>query len=102
MRLEQGKFCPLIKKDCIEHKCNLYITLTGIDNDNGKFTEKCSCVVTSLPLLITENSQYQKENSASIEKFRNAVVATNDKNKNLYHETQKIENLSQNKYNLLT
>lgn len=102
MRLEQGKFCPLIKKDCIEHKCNLYITLTGINNDDGEIIEKCSCVVTSLPLLITENSQYQKENSAYVEKFRNEVIATNDKNKNLYYETQKIEKPRQNKYNLLT
>ena len=61
MKLEVGKFCPLIGKDCIQTQC-------------AWFTQVRGCAVTWMPMLLIENSQQQRQTGAAVESFRNESV----------------------------
>jgi hypothetical protein len=79
-----GTYCPLIKKDCIEHKCSWYMHVRGMNPNTGEDVDHWGCAVTWLPMLTIENSQQQRHTSAAVESFRNEVVKANEENKNLY------------------
>lgn len=81
---ESGNFCPLIRKNCIEHKCSWYMHVRGMNPNTGEDVDHWSCAVTWMPMLTIENSQQQRHTGAAVESFRNEVVKANDENKNLY------------------
>lgn len=84
MKLEQGKFCPLIKKDCIGIQCSWFTQIRGINPNTGEPVDEWGCAVTWLPMLTIENSQQQRHTSAAVESFRNEVVKSNKENQQLY------------------
>ena len=56
MRLENGIFCPLIKKDCVGLKCAWFTKVVGYDMNTGKEVDEYQCAVAWLPMLLIENS----------------------------------------------
>jgi hypothetical protein len=84
MKLEQGKFCPLIQKDCMGLQCSWFTQIRGMNPNTGEPVDEWGCAITWLPMLTIENSQQQRQTSAAVESFRNEVVDANQKNQQLY------------------
>ncbi len=74
MKLEVGKFCPLIGKDCIQTQCAWFTQVRGFDSNTGKEVDEWGCAVTWMPMLLIENSQQQRQTGAAVESFRNESV----------------------------
>jgi hypothetical protein len=77
MQIPSGTFCPLLKKDCIAHKCVWFIKLAGTEKNTGKEIEEYFCAISALPLLLIENAQMSRETGAAVESFRNEMVKSN-------------------------
>jgi hypothetical protein len=84
MKLEQGKYCPLIKKDCIGLQCSWFTQIRGTNPNTGEPVDEWGCAITWLPILTIENSQQQRHTGAAVESFRNEVVKFNKENQQLY------------------
>jgi hypothetical protein len=78
MRLENGIFCPLIKKDCAGLKCAWFTKVVGYDSNTGKEVDEYQCAVAWLPMLLIENSGQQRQTGAAVESFRNEMVKSNE------------------------
>ena len=74
MKLEQGKFCPLIGKDCIGLQCSWFTQIRGNNPQTGELVDEWGCAVTWLPMLMIENSQQQRQTGAAVESFRNETL----------------------------
>ena len=74
MKLEPGKYCPLIKKDCIGLQCSWFMLVRGKNPQSGQDVDEWGCAMTWLPVLLIENSQQQRQTGAAVESFRNEVV----------------------------
>lgn len=72
--MKKGTFCPLIKKDCIENKCQWFCQIRGINPNTGEPVDEWQCAITLLPILLIENSQQQRSTGAAVESFRNESV----------------------------
>jgi hypothetical protein len=83
MSKEDHKWCPLIKKDCIERKCAWYMHIRGMDPNTGKDIDHWGCAVSWMPTLLIENSQQQRSTSSAVESFRNEMVKANESNLNI-------------------
>ncbi len=70
--------CPLTGDDCMEHKCEWYINVMGQHPQSGESINKFGCAMSFLPMLMIENSQQQRQTSASIQSFRNEMVKGNE------------------------
>jgi len=84
MKLEQGKYCPLIKKDCIGLQCSWFTQIRGVNPNTGEPVDEWGCAITWMPMLLIENSQQQRSTGAAVESFRNEVVKSNQENQQLY------------------
>ena len=67
MKIEPGKFCPLIGKDCIGLECSWFTQVRGFNPNTGKDVDEWGCAVTWLPVLMIENSQQQRQTSSAVE-----------------------------------
>ena len=74
MKLEPGKFCPLIGKDCIGLECSWFTQIRGVHPQTGEEIDEWGCAVTWMPVLLIENSQKQRETGAAVESFRNETL----------------------------
>lgn len=74
MELKPGTFCPLLKKDCIQLKCNWFIQVRGFNPNTGKDVDEWGCAMGWLPVLLIENAQQSRQNGAATESFRNEFV----------------------------
>jgi len=83
MTKSSGKWCPLIKKDCVEHKCAWYMHIAGLDPNTGDQVDHWGCSVSWMPMLMIENSQQQRSTGAAVESFRNEMVKANDSNQQM-------------------
>jgi hypothetical protein len=81
---EVGQYCPLLKKNCIEHKCSWYIQIRGMNPNTGENMDSWGCSVAWMPFLAIENSQQSRQTGAAVESFRNEVVRANELNRELY------------------
>ena len=84
MKLEQGKYCPLIKKDCVGLQCSWFTQIRGVNPNTGEPVDEWGCAITWLPTLMIENSQQQRSTGSAVESFRNEVVKSNQENQQLY------------------
>lgn len=96
MKLEQGKYCPLIKKDCIGLQCSWFTQIRGMNPNTGEPVDEWGCAITWLPMLTIENSQQQRHTSAAVESFRNEVVDANQKKSTTLSTVIKSRNYSSN------
>ena len=87
MKLEQGKYCPLIKKDCIGLQCSWFTEIRGMNPNTGEPVDEWGCAITWMPMLLIENSQQQRSTGAAVESFRNEVVKSNQENQQLYTQS---------------
>jgi len=83
-QIKPGKYCPLIKKDCIGLKCSWYTQIRGTNPNTGQPVDEWGCAITWMPMLLIENSQQQRSTGAAVESFRNEVVKGNQENQQLY------------------
>ena len=74
MKLEQGKFCPLIGEDCLGLKCAWFTHVRGNHPQTGADIDEWSCAITWMPILLIENSQQQRQTGAAVESFRNETL----------------------------
>lgn len=74
MQIENGKFCPLIKKDCIGLQCAWFTKVSGYDINSGKQIDDWHCAIGWMPLLIIESAGQQRQTGAAVESFRNEMV----------------------------
>ena len=74
MKIEQGKFCPLIGEDCLGLKCSWFTQIRGTHPQTGQEIE-WGCAVTWVPTLLIENSQQQRQTGAAVESFRNETLS---------------------------
>jgi len=78
MRLKNGTFCQLIKKDCVEMKCAWFTRIQGYDMNTGNQVDEWQCAISLMPMLLIENSGQQRQTGAAVESFRNEMVKAND------------------------
>ena len=75
MKLEQGKFCPLIGEDCLGLKCAWFTQVRGTNPQTGREVDEWGCAVNWMPMLLIENSQQQRQTGAAVESFRNETIS---------------------------
>ena len=97
MKLEPGKFCPLIGKDCIGLQCSWFTQVRGVNPQSGEEIDDWGCAVTWLPLMMIENSNQQRKTGAAIESFRNETVKSTMKAQEIYQEELKLKAQQQSK-----
>lgn len=74
MKIENGKFCPLIKKDCVGLQCNWMVQLRGKHPQTGADIDEWDCSMKWLPVLLIENAKEVRQGAAATESFRNEMV----------------------------
>jgi len=79
MELKSGKYCPLLKKDCIQLQCNWFIQVRGKDMNTGKEVDEWGCSIAWLPHLLIENAGQVRQGAAATESFRNEMVKASEK-----------------------
>jgi hypothetical protein len=84
MKIESGKFCPLLQKECIGLECNWMTLVRGMNPNTGEQVDDWECAVKWIPTLIIEAAQQSRQAGAAVESFRNEVVNANEENKELY------------------
>lgn len=84
MAKKKGDFCPLIKKDCVEHKCAWYTQIAGTNPQTGQPVDEWGCAVAWMPIMAIEIAQKSNQTGAAVESFRNEVVNANHSNQKLY------------------
>ena len=75
--MKKGHFCPLLKKDCIENKCEWFHQIRGVNPNTGEPVDEWQCAINLLPLLLIENSKQHRSTAAAVESFRNETVQQN-------------------------
>lgn len=93
MQVKPGKFCPLIRKDCVGLKCSWFIQVRGINPNTGEDVDEWGCAVSWMPMLSIENSRQQRSTASAVESFRNEVVKSNEENRQLYIEGLKSQQI---------
>lgn len=83
MTKASGTWCPLLKKECVEHKCAWYIHIAGMDPNTGQPVDHWQCSISWMPMLMIENSQQQRSTSSAVESFRNEMVKANESNQQM-------------------
>ena len=76
--MKNGNYCPLIKKECIGHKCSWFCQVRGVNPNTGQEVAEWQCAINLLPLLLIENSNQQRQTAASIQSFRNDSIERSD------------------------
>ncbi|MGK5008132.1 hypothetical protein [Janthinobacterium sp. MDB2-8] len=79
MKLEPGKFCPLIKKDCVGLQCSWLVQVRGTNPQSGAEVDDWRCAITWLPMLLINTAQEVRQGSAATESFRNEMVEASEK-----------------------
>jgi hypothetical protein len=78
MKIENGKFCPLIKKDCMGLQCSWMIQVRGTNPQTGAEIDEWDCSIKWLPMLLIENANQMRQGAAATESFRNEMVKANE------------------------
>ena len=66
----KGNFCPLLKKDCVEHKCAWYINVMGVNPQTGQETNDWGCSISYIPLLQMETAKQSRSTTSSVDQLR--------------------------------
>lgn len=92
MELKPGKYCPLVKKDCLGLQCNWFTQVRGTNPNTGKEIDEWACAIAWLPVLLIENSQQQRQTGAAVESFRNEMVNANEASQQILLAAAGIDN----------
>jgi len=92
MQMKPGNYCPLIKKQCIEHKCAWFTQVRGLNPNTGAEVDEWACAIAWMPVMAIEVAQKENQTGAAVESFRNEVVRANTENQQLYlNSIEKME-----------
>ena len=58
--------------------CLWHIRLRGLNPQTGQEVDNEQCAISWLPLLLIENSQQQRHTAASVDTFRESMLAANE------------------------
>jgi hypothetical protein len=90
--MKPGNYCPLIKKQCIEHKCAWFTQVRGLNPNTGAEVDEWACAIAWMPVMAIEVAQKENQTGAAVESFRNEVVRANTENQQLYlNSIEKME-----------
>lgn len=81
---EERKWCPLIQKKCVQHKCAWYINIQGSNPNTGEQLNTWDCSIAWIPVMQIETSQKANQAAAAVESFRNEMVDASRKNQEIY------------------
>ena len=70
--------CPLLRKPCIQEQCEWYVTVRGYDINTGRDIDNKQCVLSTLPMLLIENSAQQRSTASAVESMRNEMINKSD------------------------
>ena len=70
----RGTYCPKIKKDCIEFKCNWFVSVKMTDPQTGEAIDEYDCAMVWPVILAIKNSQETSQVASAIESLRNEMV----------------------------
>jgi hypothetical protein len=84
MKIKTGKWCPLIRKECVGLKCSWFVEVRGMNPNTGEMVDEWNCAISWLPMMQIETSQQARQAGAAVESFRNEVVRANTQNQQLY------------------
>jgi hypothetical protein len=93
--LEEKTFCPLGSK-CVEakdgviHRCEWHAKIQGPNPNTGEKEDQWRCAMFWMPYLIIENSLFERQTGAAVEKFRNEMVKANEVDQRVLLETARI------------
>lgn len=79
MKLEPGKFCPLIKADCIGLQCSWFTQVRGTEPQSGREIDEWACAIVWMPMLSINTAQEVRQVAAATESFRNEMVVVPEK-----------------------
>ena len=71
--LKDGEFCPLVRGECVRHKCAFFTKLVGLDPQTGQHIDRFGCAVAWIPTLLVENSQQQRQTASEVSKVANQI-----------------------------
>lgn len=74
MKIEAGKFCPLLGKDCIGLECNWMTQVRGKHPQTGADVDEWGCAIKWMPILLINSAQETRHVAAATESLRNEVV----------------------------
>ena len=82
MTVEVKLSCPLgakceEAKDGTLHRCHWYMQVRGVNHNTGETVDEWRCAMAWMPMLLIENSGMQRNTSAAVESFRNAMIEGN-------------------------
>lgn len=75
--------CPLLRKPCIQEQCEWFVSVRGYDVNTGREIDNKQCVLTTLPMLLIENSAQQRSTASAVESMRNEMMVKSDMTNNL-------------------
>jgi hypothetical protein len=79
MKIEPKANCPLDGfKPCRQLECAWFLQIQGKNPNTGEDINDWGCSMGWLPVLMIENSQFQRQTGAAVESFRNEMVKTNE------------------------
>lgn len=78
MKLDEGTFCPLLKKRCIGRECAWIVQLAGTNPNTGDPVNELFCAISALPMLLIENAKEVRQGAAATESMRNEIVRRAD------------------------
>ena len=75
---EAGQICPLHKQDVSEvcHKCPWFTRVIGKHPQSEEMVDNWHCAIATLPMLLVENAQVERQTGAAVESMRNDIVAS--------------------------
>ncbi len=76
--MKKATFCPLIQKNCVEHKCVWFTQLRGSNPNTGDPVDEFGCAVAWLPILLIENANVNRQTGAAVESLRNESIKGED------------------------
>ncbi|MGV8870624.1 MAG: hypothetical protein ACOH2S_27260 [Janthinobacterium svalbardensis] len=74
MKLETGKFCPLIKKDCLGLACSWFTQVRGTNPQSGAEVDEWACAIVWMPMLAINTAQEVRQGAAATEELRNQMA----------------------------
>jgi len=77
VELKPGKYCPLLKKDCVGLQCAWFTQVRGTNPQSGNEVDEWGCAIAWMPVLILENAHQTRQVGAATESFRNEMVKAN-------------------------
>ena len=76
--MSSGDFCPLLKKDCVQMKCNWFIQVRGTDPNTGSEVDEWGCSIAWLPTMLIENAGQARQTGAAVKSFHEEMVKANN------------------------